>query len=61
MVLRQPTNSDFSELACCVRDVYCSVQTVIYLHCCCCYFFFIALDAAVTSFPQRTNILFLFF
>ncbi len=53
-----------SELACRVYDVYCSVQTVIYLHCCCCcYFFFIALDAAVTSFPQRTNtfILFLFF
>lgn len=66
MVLRQPTNSDFSDLACCVCDVYCSVRTVIYLHCCCyCFFlflfFFIALDAAVTSFPQRTNILFLFF
>lgn len=42
MVLRQPTNSDFSDLACCVCDVYCSVRTVIYLHCCCyCFFLFL--------------------
>lgn len=26
MVLCQPTNSDFSDLACCVCDVYCSVR-----------------------------------
>lgn len=47
-----------SKLACCVYDVYCSVQTMLFIYIATAatyFFFFIALDAAVTSFPQRTN------
>lgn len=44
-----------------VYDVYFFISTnVIYLHCHCCYIFIIALDAAVSSLPQRTNTLLFF-
>lgn len=44
-----------SKLACCVYDVYCSVQTMLFIYIATAATFFIALDAAVTSFPQRTD------
>lgn len=51
-----------SKLACCVYDVYCSIQTMLFIYIAtAATFFFIALDAAVTSFPQRTNTYFFVF
>ena len=48
-----------SELACVVFTMF-TVQTMLFIYIATAAILFIALDAAVTSFPQRTNTLFFF-
>lgn len=63
MVLHQPTNYDFSEQISVMFMMFVVLFKLlfIYISTAATFFFFIALDAAVTSFPQRTNTLFFFF
>lgn len=49
-----------SKLACVVFTMF-TVQTMLFIYIATAAILFIALDAAVTSFPQRTNTLFFFF